>query len=128
EGVIRLFKSSDPVNFADGEQCRDFIYVKDAVRMTCSFLENEATGIFNLGTGRAGTWNAIANAVFRAIDKPARIEYIDMPKDLIGNYQNYTRADMSKTAGILGQDAICEPLENSVVEYVRQYLLPGKTW
>lgn len=128
EGIIRLFKSSCPEKFADGDQCRDFIYVKDASRMTCMFLGNEATGIFNIGTGRTGTWNEIARAVFKALEKPERIEYIDMPPDLLGKYQNYTRADMRKTAGALGQDAVCETLESNVIEYVKNYLLPGKLW
>ena len=128
DGVIRLFKSNDPENFGDGEQCRDFIYVKDAVRMTCAFLENDASGIFNIGTGKAGTWNELANGVFKGLDMEPHIEYIDMPEDLKGKYQNYTRADMRKTAGILGKDAICETLENSVVDYVKNYLLPGKLW
>lgn len=128
EGVIRLFKSSDPDKFPDGDQCRDFIYVKDAARMTCAFLNNDACGIFNVGTGKAGTWNEIARSVFKALDKPSNILYIDMPEDLLGKYQNYTRADMSKTAGVLGKNAICETLENSVIEYVKNYLLPGKRW
>ncbi len=128
EGVIRLFKSNDPANFSDGNQCRDFIYIKDAVRMTCAFLENDAKGIFNIGTGKAGTWNEVARAVFKALDRPENIQYIDMPEDLRGKYQNYTRADMRKTAGSLGKDAICDTLENSVIDYVRNYLIPGKLW
>lgn len=128
KGEISLFKSSDPEHFADGEQRRDFIYVKDVARMTCAFLDNQATGIFNIGTGRAGTWNEVAHALFKAIDKPSRILYIDMPEDLRGKYQNHTRADMSKTAGVLGQEALTDPLEASVIDYVRNYLLPGKTW
>ena len=128
DGEIRLFKSDEPEKFADGDQCRDFIYVKDAVRMTCAFLDNDSGGLFNIGTGKTGTWNQVAYAIFKALDKPATINYIDMPKDLIGKYQNYTRADMSKTAGVLGQAALCEPLENSVIDYVRNYLLPGKKW
>jgi ADP-L-glycero-D-manno-heptose 6-epimerase len=128
EGVIKLFKSSDPSRFADGNQMRDFIYVKDVVRMTCAFLKNDAAGIFNIGTGRAGTWNEVAEAVFTGIDKPSSIEYIEMPKDLIGKYQNFTCAYMSKTTAALKIEAICVPLKDSVVEYVRDYLIPGKTW
>ncbi|ADI38186.1 ADP-L-glycero-D-manno-heptose-6-epimerase [Waddlia chondrophila 2032/99] len=128
EGEVRLFQSSEPEKFADGDQCRDFIYIKDAVRMTCAFFNNDAGGIFNIGTGKAGTWNQIAHALFKALDKEPKIEYIEMPEDLIGKYQNYTRADMSKTAGVLGQSALCEPLEASVIDYVRNYLLTGKKW
>lgn len=128
DGTIRLFKSSEPEKYADGDQCRDFIYVKDAVRMTCAFLDNEIGGLFNIGTGKTGTWNHVANAIFKAIDKPEKINYIDIPKDLIGKYQNYTRADMSKTAGILGQNALNDTLENSIIDYVKNYLLTGKKW
>lgn len=128
EGVIRLFQSSCPEKYAHGDQCRDFIYVKDAARMTCLFLTNDANGIFNIGTGRAGTWNEVARSVFKGLEKPERIEYKEMPADLLGKYQNYTRADMRKTAAALGQDAVCETLENNVIDYVKNYLLTGKRW
>lgn len=128
EEVIRLFKSSDPNHFGDGEQKRDFIYVKDAVRMTCAFLENDAGGIYNIGRGEPGTWNQIAKAVFQSIKKPANIQYIEMPVDLIGKYQNYTCADMRKTRKTLGAAANCGKLEDSVIEYITNYLLPGKLW
>lgn len=127
EGVIRLFKSGDS-NIKDGDQKRDFIYVKDVARMTTAFLKNDACGIYNIGTGIANSWNSLAKAVFKALDKPAKIQYVDMPADLIGKYQNYTCADMKKTRGVLGKDAECMDLEDSVVEYVRYYLIPGKTW
>jgi ADP-L-glycero-D-manno-heptose 6-epimerase len=128
EKAIRLFKSSDPSQFADGEQKRDFIYVKDVARMTCAFLENDASGIYNIGTGIAGTWNQVAKAVFKALDLPVNIQYIEMPEDLKGKYQNYTCADMKKTKAVLGDKANCMPLEETVVEYVRQYILKEKTW
>lgn len=128
EGIVRLFKSSEPARFADGEQCRDFIYVKDVARMTCAFLKNDACGIFNIGRGVAGTWNEIAKAIFKAIGKPPKIEYIPMPEDLIGKYQNYSCADMRKAKSVLKNETKTMPLENSVVEYVQDYLIPGKTW
>lgn len=128
EEVIRLFKSSDLNHFGDGEQKRDFIYVKDAARMTCAFLENDAGGIYNIGRGEPGTWNQIAKAVFQSLKKPTNIQYIEMPADLIGKYQNYTCADMSKTRKTLGVVANCGKLEDSVIEYVTNYLLPGKLW
>lgn len=128
EKMIRLFKSSDPQHFADGEQKRDFIYVKDVARMTCAFLENDATGIYNIGTGIAGTWNQVAKGVFKALGLPTKIEYIEMPEDLKGKYQNYTCADMAKTKNALGPQADCMPLDDAVVEYVSQYILKGKTW
>lgn len=125
---VRLFKSTDPSHFADGEQRRDFIYVKDAVRMTCSFLKNGAGGIYNIGSGRASTWNELAHAVYRALDRPAQIEYIDMPPELVNKYQNYSRAGMEKSTSVLKEDVRCMPLEESVADYVRNYLVPGKTW
>ncbi len=128
EGVIRLFRSSEPHRFADGDQRRDFIYVKDAVKMTTAFLYNDAGGIFNVGTGVPSSWNSLASAVFQALAKPANIEYIDMPADLAGKYQNYTCADRAKVQRILEDKAECAPLENHVHDYVNNYLLPGKLW
>jgi len=128
DGAIRLFKSTEPNKFADGDQKRDFIYIKDVARMTCAFLENDATGIYNIGSGIAGTWNQLATAVFKALKMPVNIQYIDMPVDLIGKYQNYTCADMQKTKGVLGSVTSCMPLEAAVIEYVNNYLLPKKTW
>lgn len=128
EGVIRLFKSSEPEFFADGEQKRDFVYVKDAARMTCGFLQNEATGLYNIGRGTATTWNALATAVFDAMERPVNIEYIPMPVDLLGKYQNYTCADMQKTSSILNSQARSISLTEAVLDYVRNHLIPGKTW
>lgn len=128
EGIIRLFKSSEPSRYPDGGQMRDFIYVKDVVKMTSAFLNNRSTGIFNIGTGRPGTWNEIAEGVFEALGIPTNIEYIDMPKDLIGKYQNYTCADLTKTGSAIGKTSQCTPLKEAVVQYVRDYLLPNKLW
>lgn len=125
---VKLFKSTEPHQFADGEQKRDFIYVKDVVRMTCAFLTNDAGGIFNIGSGRASTWNELAEAVYHALDRKPDIEYIDMPPELVSKYQNYSRADMTKTTDVLKEAVHCMPLENSVSDYVRNYLVPGKTW
>ena len=128
EGVVRLFKSNDPKNFADGGQMRDFIYVKDVVRMICAFLSSKVTGIYNIGSGQASSWNELANAIFHAVGSPPRIEYIDMPTDLIGKYQNYTCADMRKTQAAIGEVSQCRPLQDTVGDYVRNYLLKGQTW
>ncbi len=126
EGVIRLFKSTEPGRFADGGQCRDFIYVKDAVEKSCRFfLEDQRGGIFNIGMGRPTTWNQLATAMFNALNKPVHIEYIDMPKDLAAQYQNYTCADMSKH-GLPLQLAFT--IETAVDDYVNQYLKRGKVW
>jgi ADP-L-glycero-D-manno-heptose 6-epimerase len=125
---VKLFKSTDPAKFSDGEQKRDFIYVKDVVRMTTAFLTNNAMGIYNIGSSRASTWNELAHAVFQALDRPTQIEYFDMPPELVNKYQNYSRADMVKSAKVLKEDVRCMSLEDSVADYVRQHLVPGKIW
>lgn len=129
EGKIQLFKSSDPDNFADGDQCRDFIYVKDAVAMSCRFLSNDLGGIYNIGSGQTTTWNTLAHAIFSALDKPAHIEYIDMPGGLVGQYQNFTRAEMDKYKNKTGIASPCAfPIEEAVRDYVRNYLLKDERW
>lgn len=96
EGRIGLFKSYHP-GFRDGEQKRDFIYVKDAVDVVIFFLENpEINGLFNLGTGHARTWNELAEAIFEAAGRKVHIEYIDMPEHLRPRYQYFTEAKMDK--------------------------------
>lgn len=127
EGSVKLFASSDP-EFGDGEQKRDFIYVKDVARMTCAFLDNTATGIFNVGRGAATTWNELARALFKALKKQTKIEYIPMPADLVKKYQNYTCANMEKTRKVLNKEADCWSIENAVEDYVCNYLIPEKTW
>lgn len=128
EKVVRLFKSTEPEKFTDGGQKRDFVYVKDVARMTCAFLSNDATGLYNMGSGDAHTWNQLAAAVFKALEQPVQIEYFDMPADLAGKYQNYTCADMAKTRQVLKEQAFSMPLEEAVVDYIRNHLIPGKTW
>lgn len=128
EKSVRLFKSSEPDKYADGGQMRDFIYVDDAVRMTLAFLENDATGIFNIGSGEPNTWNDLAASVFEALNLPPQINYIPMPTDLIGKYQNYSKADMAKTTQALGSQAKTTPFKEAVQTYVKQYLVPGKIW
>lgn len=122
EGSVRLFKSHRP-DYGDGEQLRDFIYVKDAVAMTLFFLDHpQVSGIFNIGTGLARTWNDLAKAVFAAMGLEPRIEYIPMPEPLQGKYQYFTEAPMSKlrAAGCKHQPL---RMEDAVSEYVRQYLM-----
>ncbi|MCB1213744.1 MAG: ADP-glyceromanno-heptose 6-epimerase, partial [Chlamydiia bacterium] len=128
EGVVKLFKSSEPDKFRDGEQERDFIYIKDAVNMTVGLLSHEAYGIFNIGTGKPTRWRELAGAVFRALDMPEKIEFIEMPSDLIGKYQNTSCAMMTKLQGVLGDGVCCQPMEASVSEYVREYLVEDRRW
>ncbi|MDI6751630.1 MAG: ADP-glyceromanno-heptose 6-epimerase [bacterium] len=95
-GKIRLFKSYRE-GIDDGEQKRDFLYVKDAVKMTLFFFENLGlSGIFNLGSGCAETWNALAYSLFSALKIEPNIEYIDMPKEMKDQYQYFTEAILSK--------------------------------
>lgn len=129
EGKIRLFKSSDPAHFKDGDQCRDFIYVKDAARITVEFLSNGLSGIFNVGSGQVTTWNQLAAAVFRALNLPLSIEYIDMPPELAKQYQNFTQADMTKYLKSTGKiDPCCFTVEKAVYDYVHSHLLTGMRW
>jgi ADP-L-glycero-D-manno-heptose 6-epimerase len=128
DGVIRLFQSTDRERFKDGDQQRDFIYVKDVVRMLHAFLLNDATGLYNIGSGAAHTWNFLAKAVFKALKRPVNIEYMPMPEDLIGKYQNYTCADMQKTTAVLHKKAHCGPLDNTVADYVTNHLAQDVIW
>jgi len=124
-GKVRLFKSYRP-KYKDGEQMRDFLYVKDAVDMTLFFLDNaKLNGLFNIGTGKARTWNDLVKAVFAAMDKKPSIEYIDMPDSIRNQYQYFTEADITKLKQA-GYDKEPTPLENSIKDYVQNYLLKSK--
>ncbi len=96
EKKIRLFKSYRK-DYADGEQKRDFIYVKDAVDIIYYFIEHpKKTGIFNLGTGLAHTWNELAEGIFSALGIPTKIEYFEMPEEIRDKYQYFTQAKLNK--------------------------------
>lgn len=128
DGGIRLFKSNDPKNYGDGEQKRDFIYVKDVAAIIHSFLTNDAFGIYNVGSGKASTWNSLALATFKALELSPNIEYIPMPQDLNGKYQNYTCADMRKTTNAIGKLPLSKSLDDAVADYILNYLVPGQIW
>jgi ADP-L-glycero-D-manno-heptose 6-epimerase len=123
-GKLKLFKSHNP-NYADGEFGRDFVYVKDAVEMTLHFMKNKTGGLFNIGSGRAHSWNALANAIFRALELPKNVEFIDMPENLRSRYQYHTQADLTRIRDA-GYAAETTPLDEAVADYVRNYLVPGK--
>ena len=123
-GTLKLFKSHNP-DYRDGEFGRDFVYVKDAVDMTLHFMENDAGGLFNVGSGRMNTWNALAKAIFDALDLPANVEYIDMPEHLRDRYQYRTEADLTRIRET-GYSADTTPLDAAVADYVRNYLVTGK--
>lgn len=124
-GKVRLFKSHRS-DYKDGEQKRDFLYVKDAVDMTLFFLDNPQTaGIYNLGAGIARTWNDLAKAVFTAMGKKANIEYIDMPESVRNQYQYFTEADISKLRSAGYKDSIAS-LEQVTKDYITNYLVQGE--
>lgn len=123
--AVRLFKSTDP-KYGDGGQCRDFIYVKDAVKMTVAFLHQKVGGIYNIGQGCSTTWNFLAEAFFKAIQKKTNIAYIDMPVDLVKQYQQYTCACMDKFQKIFNMEIM--PIEDAVREYVQVYLKSQTRW
>jgi ADP-L-glycero-D-manno-heptose 6-epimerase len=124
-GKIRLFKSYRPM-FKDGEQKRDFLYVKDAVDMTIHLaVTRGAHGLFNLGSGKARTWIDLANAVFAALSLPAQIEFIEMPEAIRDKYQYFTEANIEKlkATGYRGPNF---SLEQAVADYVQSYLVPHR--
>ena len=124
-GKVRLFKSHNP-DFADGEQKRDFLYVKDAVRMTLFLAENDqANGLFNLGCGHTRTWIDLARAIFTALRREPEIEFIDMPEAIRDKYQYFTEANVSKLRGAGYSDNFFN-LEEAVLDYVLNYLETDK--
>lgn len=117
EGRVKLFRSHRP-DYKDGEQMRDFLHVMDAVDMTLHFLDHKAPGgIYNVGTGHARTWADMMRAVFAAMDREAKIDFIDMPEALRGKYQYYTKADISKIRAA-GYSKPIQSLEEGVAAYV----------
>jgi ADP-L-glycero-D-manno-heptose 6-epimerase len=123
-GKLQLFKSADP-DYKDGEFGRDFVYVKDAVDMTLHFLENESSGLFNIGSGQMHTWNSLADAIFEALGISRNVESVNMPENLQDRYQYHTQADISRVreAGYAGE---ITPLNEAVADYIQNYLAPGK--
>lgn len=122
DGAVKLFKSYNPA-YRDGEQVRDFVYVKDAVDVCLWFAEHrEANGLFNVGTGVARTWLDLARAVFAAMDREPCIEFIDMPEALRGKYQYRTEADIRKLRRA-GYTAPMTSLEDGVRDYVQNWLM-----
>lgn len=120
-GEVGLFKSYRP-EYADGEQVRDFVYVKDAVAQTLWLHDHpDVSGIFNCGSGEARSWIDLAKATFNAMGREANIRFVDMPDHLRGKYQYHTEADMAKIRS-RGFDHQPHSLEDGVADYVRSYL------
>lgn len=125
-GRVGLFKSYHP-DFKDGEQLRDFLYVKDAVEMTLHFAESATTagGLFNLGSGNANTWLTLTRAIFSALNLPPKIDFIEMPEALKGKYQYYTKADITKLRAV-GYRRAMTPIEDAIRDYVQNYLATNR--
>ncbi len=123
-GKMQLFRSYKK-EYADGEQLRDFLYVKDAVKMV-EFIFNKpsAAGLFNIGSGIAESWNHLVTAAFNALKKPVNIEYIDMPESLRDRYQYYTCASIEKLRN-LGYSEKVMSLDDAVADYICNYLERG---
>ena len=124
-GVICLFKSHRP-DYRDGEQKRDFLYVKDAVAMTLYLAANEkAGGLFNIGSSKARTWLDLARAVFTALKREPKIEFVEMPEGIRDKYQYFTEANLARLRAA-GYAAPVTSLEDAVSDYVGNYLVPDK--
>ena len=123
---MKLFRSHRD-DYADGEQLRDFVYVRDVVDV-CHWLMHHRrdSGLYNLGSGRARSFLDLTRATFRALDVPENIGFIDTPEDIRDTYQYFTEADLSKLRGI-GYDREMTPLEDGVGEYVRDFLMKDQT-
>jgi ADP-L-glycero-D-manno-heptose 6-epimerase len=123
-GKVCLFKSYRS-EYNDGEQMRDFIYIKDAVEMTLFFMDNpRLSGLFNIGTGEPRTWNDLVIAVFVAMGRKPNIEYIEMPESIRHQYQYYTCAEIAKLHHA-GYHKKTTPLEDTIKDYVQNYLQKG---
>lgn len=122
---MKLFRSHNP-NYKDGGQLRDFIYVKDLINVCFFLLKSQPeSGIYNLGSGTARTFNDLANSTFNALNKTTEIDFIDTPLDIRDKYQYFTEANMSKLKNSGYQDEFYS-LEKGVFDYVTNYLLPNK--
>jgi ADP-L-glycero-D-manno-heptose 6-epimerase len=125
-GKVRLFKSYVS-EYNDGEQMRDFVYIKDCVEIIWWLMQNrQVNGLFNLGTGKARTWNDMVKAIFSALGINPKIEYIEMPESLRDNYQYFTEAKMEKL-GMAGCSFKYMSLEDAVNDYVLGYLLKNNS-
>ena len=124
-GKMKLFRSHKP-EFKDGEQLRDFIYVMNAVDAMIFFMHHRKdSGIYNLGTGKASTFNDLVKYTFEAMELPLNIEYMDTPEDIRDKYQYFTEANMDKLRGI-GYTKEFISLREGIHDYVKNYLIPGE--
>ena len=128
---VKLFRSTDS-KLKDGDQKRDFIYVKDAVKMCAKLLDDafkDVSGIFNIGSGKATSFNEMAHYFFQALEKEPKIEYFDMPESLNKQYQNYTCADMEKYKRVHKlKELECMTTKEAVFDYVKNHLVVDERW
>ncbi len=123
-GEVKLFKSHRS-DFKDGEQLRDFVYVKDVVRAMLMLMEHKvpgSSGIYNMGTGKCRSFLDLVRATFKAMDKEENIKFIDMPESIRDQYQYYTKADMTKFSQVFPEFSFTS-LEDSVKDYVTKHLM-----
>ena len=126
-GKVKLFRSHRK-DIADGEQSRDFVYVKDVISVIYFLMKNRPeSGLYNVGTGHARSFNDLAKATFAAMGKEANIEYIDTPLDIRDKYQYFTEADMEKLIEA-GYDKPFTSLEEGVKDYVQNYLMKNECY
>lgn len=124
-GKVKLFKSHRP-DVEDGEQMRDFIYVKDIIKVSCWLMQKQvASGLYNLGTGKARSFADLAFSTYAGLGLRPSVEYINMPEDICNKYQYFTQADMQKLINAGYTDEFYT-LEKGIDDYVRNYLAPGK--
>jgi len=125
-GQLKLFRSHRE-DFKDGEQLRDFVYVKDITRWICELMEGSSikSGIYNMGYGKARTWLELADGVFKALNQPMKIDWIDIPENIRNQYQYFTEAKMEK----LFSEGLSQPqwpIEKGVKDYVTLFLMNGR--
>jgi ADP-L-glycero-D-manno-heptose 6-epimerase len=122
-GKVKLFRSHNP-DYKDGGQLRDFVYVKDVVEVIWFLYEHGApNGIYNLGSGKARSFEDLAKSTFKALNAPPAIAFIDTPRDIRDKYQYFTQADMQKLMNA-GYKKPFTSLEEGVSDYVKNYLVP----
>jgi ADP-L-glycero-D-manno-heptose 6-epimerase len=127
EGFVRLFKSHRP-EYTDGGQLRDFIYVEDIVSICFWLMQNQPkSGLYNGGTGKARSFLDLANSIFTALGKDAKIQFIDTPADIRNTYQYFTESNTDKLRAA-GYDLPFKDLETAVKDYVLNYLAPNKVY
>lgn len=124
-GTMKLFQSHNP-DFKDGEQMRDFVYIKDVVNVLYFLMHHRKdSGIYNLGTGKARTFLDLATNTFHAMNTPVSISFVPTPEDIREKYQYFTEASMEKLRSI-GYSSEFYSLEAGIEDYVKNYLIPGK--